>query len=64
MTHNEATWDRTLRVLVGLAVLSLTFVGPKTLWGLLGVIPLATGIWGVCPLYRALGISTCRAPSH
>ena len=62
MTHNEATWDRTLRVIVGLGVLSLVVVGPQTLWGLLGLLPLVTGLVGYCPAYQVVGISTCAAP--
>ena len=58
---NEGTLDRAIRVIVGLAVLSLTIAGPHTLWGLVGVIPLLTGIVGFCPLYRVLGIRTCPA---
>lgn len=56
--RNESSWDRWTRVLLGLGLLSLAVVGPRTLWGLLGILPLATGIWGFCPLYRALGFST------
>jgi Protein of unknown function (DUF2892) len=56
---NESSVDRTIRVLVGIAVLSLTVIGPKTMLGLVGVIPLTTGIVGFCPLYRLLGINTC-----
>lgn len=59
LTKNEGTIDRAIRVLVGLGVLSLVFVGPKTLWGLLGVVPLLTGLLGRCPLYTLLGIKTC-----
>jgi hypothetical protein len=59
MAINEATWDRALRVALGLGLLALTVVGPQTLWGLLGVIPLFTGIWGRCPMYRLLGLTTC-----
>jgi hypothetical protein len=58
---NEASWDRIARVLIGIALLSLVFVGPRTLWGLIGVIPLVTGLAGSCPLYSLFGISTCRA---
>ncbi|HSD88109.1 MAG TPA: DUF2892 domain-containing protein [Kofleriaceae bacterium] len=58
--HNESTLDRVLRIALGLAVLSLLFIGPKSAWGLLGIIPLATGIVGYCPLYAALGLSTCN----
>ncbi|MFO0615760.1 MAG: DUF2892 domain-containing protein [Polyangiaceae bacterium] len=58
--RNEHTVERVLRVLVGLAVLSLFVVGPKTPWALLGLVPLATGLIGSCPLYTLFGISTCR----
>jgi DUF2892 family protein len=56
---NEGSVDRVLRIIVGLAVLSLTVVGPKTLWGVLGVVPLITGLAGTCPLYSIVGIKTC-----
>ena len=59
LASNEGAADRVLRVLLGIAVLSLFFVGPKTLWGLLGLIPLVTGVIGSCPLYSFLGIDTC-----
>jgi hypothetical protein len=57
--RNEGTIDRALRVLLGIALLSLTFVGPHTWWGLVGLVPLLTGIVGSCPLYSLLGLSTC-----
>ena len=60
MMTNECGVDRALRVLIGVALLSLVFVGPHTMWGLLGLVPLATGFTGFCPLYRLLGIDTCR----
>jgi hypothetical protein len=59
MKKNEAVWDRGLRVVLGLGLLSLTVVGPQTLWGLVGIVPLITGLWGFCPAYRLFGISTC-----
>lgn len=51
--------ERVLRVLLGLVLLSLVFVGPKTPWGWLGIILILTGASGLCPLYTLLGISTC-----
>ena len=60
MTNNEGTIDRAVRVVLGLALLSLTFLGPHTWLGLVGVIPLVTGFVGFCPLYRVLGMSTRR----
>ena len=56
---NEGLSDRGLRAVVGLAVLSFAFVGPKTPWAYLGLIPLLTAAVGFCPLYALLGISTC-----
>ena len=61
MRRNEAAWDRVLRVILGLAVLSLAVVGPRTPWGLVGLVPLLTGLAGYCPLYRLAGLSTCHA---
>ena len=59
MKSNVGGTERGVRVLVGLALLALVFVGPRTLWGLIGIIPLATGLIGTCPLYSLLGFSTC-----
>ena len=59
MSRNEGRLDRTLRVIVGLVLLSLVFIGPQTMWGLVGIIPLVTGVVGVCPVYSVLGIKTC-----
>ena len=56
---NEHPAERVIRVLLGLGVLSLAFVGPKSAWGYLGLVPLATGLMGTCPLYPLLGFSTC-----
>ena len=59
LPKNEHTVERVLRVVVGLVLLSLVFVGPKTAWGFLGIVPLATGLLGSCPLYTLFGMSTC-----
>ena len=59
MPKNEGMVDRGLRVAFGLALLSLVFFGPQTLWGLIGVVPLVTGLVGYCPLYALVGLSTC-----
>lgn len=61
MTRNVGSVDRVVRVVVGLALLSLVFVGPKTMWGLLGLVPLLTAVLGWCPPYAILGISTCKS---
>jgi len=56
---NEGNADRVIRVVIGLALLSLTVVGPHTPWGYVGIVPLATGVLGFCPLYRLVGVNTC-----
>lgn len=61
LPNNEHPMERALRVVLGIALLSLLFVGPKTWWGLVGILPLATGMLGSCPLYTLFGISTCRS---
>lgn len=59
MKSNEGIADRVVRIVVGLALISLVFVGPRTAWGWIGVIPLVTGLVGWCPAYTLLGVSTC-----
>lgn len=61
MKVNEGAVDRTIRVIGGIGILSLAFIGPQTPWAYLGVIPLLTGIVGFCPLYAVLGVNTCGA---
>ena len=56
---NVGTIDRVLRIVVGLALISIVFVGPQTPWGWIGGVPLATALIGYCPLYSVLGIKTC-----
>jgi hypothetical protein len=63
MSRNEGTIDRALRIIAGLAILSLVFIGPQTPWGWIGLVPLITGLVGFCPLYRVLGINTCSVKS-
>ncbi len=60
MKKNIGVVDRVIRTIIGLFVLSLIFWGPKSLWGLLGIIPLLTVLLGWCPPYAMLGISTCK----
>ncbi len=59
LPRNEATLERVLRVLVGLGLVSLVFVGPQVPWGWVGLVPLVTGLVGSCPLYTVFGLSTC-----
>ena len=60
MERNIGDVERVVRVVAGLGLLSLVFVGPQTLWGLVGIVPIFTGLSGWCPPYSLLGINTCR----
>jgi len=60
MKCNVGGVDRVLRVVVGIGLLSLVFVGPQTAWGWIGAVPLLTGLLGYCPAYLPFGIKTCK----
>jgi hypothetical protein len=57
---NVGALDRILRIVLGIVLIALVFIGPKTAWGWIGVVPLATGLLSTCPLYSLLGIKTCK----
>jgi len=59
MKTNEGTIDRVLRVIAGLALITLTLTGTIGVWGWIGIVPLLTGIFGICPAYILLGLNTC-----
>lgn len=61
--RNIGKVDRILRVVIGVALISLVFWGPQTNWGWVGLIPLVTGFISFCPLYRVMGVSTCNRQS-
>lgn len=61
MGKNMGGVDRVLRLIVGVVVLSLVFIGPQTPWGWLGLIPLVTAGIGWCPLYSILGLKTSKS---
>ena len=56
---NVGNADRAFRIILSIGLISLAFVGPQTVWGWVGVIPLLTAFVGTCPLYSLLGINTC-----
>ncbi len=59
MKKNAGTWDRIIRIILGLGILSLAFTGPQTAFGYVGLVPLITGLAGYCPLYTLFGFQTC-----
>jgi hypothetical protein len=59
MRKNVGGIDKGLRIAAGLALLALGAFGPLGWWGLIGLVPLATGLMGSCPAYSLLGMNTC-----
>jgi hypothetical protein len=61
MKSNVGGIDKVLRIVAGLALLSLVFIldGNARWWGLIGIVPLLTGSLGWCPAYTLVGLNTC-----
>ena len=55
---NIGNADRAVRVLLGATALALVVTGPRSPWGYVGVVLLATAVAGFCPLYAMFGLST------
>ena len=62
MPINESNFDRIIRTATGVALVVAAATGFIGLWGWIGVVPLATGLAGFCPLYKLLGLSSCPIP--
>jgi hypothetical protein len=52
--------DKILRIVAGLILISMVFIGPQTVWGWIGIVPLVTGLFNFCPLYPLIGLNTCK----
>jgi hypothetical protein len=63
MKNNEGGMDRMVRIVAGLVLLGLMATGTIGWWGWLGIVPLATGLIGWCPVYTLLGMNTCPMKS-
>ena len=59
MQRNLGTIDRIVRILLGIVIIGAGFVF-RSWWGVVGIVPLATGFIGFCGLYALFGISTCK----
>lgn len=61
MKANVGGIDKAVRIVAGLVLLSLVFLleGSARWWGLVGFVPLATGLFGYCPAYSLFGLNTC-----
>jgi Protein of unknown function (DUF2892) len=60
LNKNLGTADRFIRIAIGIVLVSLYLAGPHTMWGLVGIVPLATAFAGTCPLYTLFGLRTCK----
>ncbi|HCI52284.1 MAG TPA: DUF2892 domain-containing protein [Gallionella sp.] len=60
MNKNAGTLDRGFRVLAGLSLIELAYSGLIGSWGWLGILPMLTGVIGLCPAYALLRLNTCR----
>ena len=60
MKMNVGSADKVIRIIAGIALLSLLFIleGNARWWGLIGLVPLITGLIGWCPAYSLIGAST------
>lgn len=57
--NNVGGIDRVLRIVLGVVLIALAVTGKLVPWGWIGVVPLLTGLFGTCPLYSLIGLSTC-----
>ena len=59
MTVNVGTIDRAVRIIAGLVLIALAIDGTIGMWGYIGIVPLLTGLFRVCPAYSLIGVNTC-----
>lgn len=60
MNANVGNVDKIIRIVAGLILISLVFIGPQTPWGWIGVLLVVTGLINFCPLYSILRVNTCK----
>lgn len=63
MNPNVGTLDRSVRIVIGAALIAATVAGVIGPWGWLGVVPIATGLFRFCPAYLPFGLNTCATRS-
>ncbi|TDR50359.1 hypothetical protein DFP85_12639 [Halomonas ventosae] len=63
MKSNVGGIDKMARIVVGAVLILLALTGTIGVWGWIGVVPLATGLFNFCPAWKLLGINT-RKPNE
>lgn len=63
MKINVGNAERIARVIAGLGLIALAATGTVGAWGWIGVVPVLTGAFGICPAYTLIGINTCKTPN-
>jgi hypothetical protein len=63
MKANVGGIDRILRIAVGALLIVLAALNVIGVWGYIGIVPLATGVFRFCPVYLPFGWSTCARSS-
>ena len=58
MLSNVGNLDRIIRVVAGIALIAWALMGGPV-WAWIGVLPLATGLFKICPAYSLPGINSC-----
>ena len=61
MKVNVGSIDRAIRILMGSILIAAALFGFIGVWGWLGIIPLTTGIFRICPAYLLFGLNTCKS---
>lgn len=59
MEMNIGSTERLLRIIVGVVIIGLGLYF-QSWWGVIGLVPLLTGLFRFCPLYKMLGMNTCK----
>ena len=61
MCRNVGAIDRILRIVIGVILIAVTVMGMLPVWGWVGVVPLITGLLGICPAYTVFGFKSCKS---
>ncbi len=60
MNTNIGSLDRQIRISSGVILIALVLSGVLGPWGWVGVVPIATGVFNICPFYSLIGVNSCN----